>query len=71
MRNYTNLKESLIKLFGARLDSGLMDMAFDANMSVIMSPELKVSGAIGNMHGLNNKTGHVADHVIGIGGTSR
>eukprot|EP01127_Copromyxa_protea_P001824 TRINITY_DN11732_c0_g1_i1.p1 TRINITY_DN11732_c0_g1~~TRINITY_DN11732_c0_g1_i1.p1 ORF type:complete len:763 (-),score=176.58 TRINITY_DN11732_c0_g1_i1:48-2336(-) len=63
-------KESLFKLFNTRLENGLLDMAFDGNLSVVMSPELKVSGAIGHMQSLNVKNSHVADTTIGIGGTS-
>lgn len=69
--SHAPFRESLFKLFNTRLENGLLDMAFDANLNVIMSPELKVAGAIGNLATLNNKTTHVAESTIGVGGTSR
>lgn len=69
--SHAPFRESLFKLFNTKLENGLLDMAFNADLSVTMSPELKVSGAIGNMASLYQKTNHVAEVAIGLGGTSR
>jgi len=64
-------KDSLYKLFRLpTTEPGDLDMAFNANIDLVLSPELKVTGAIGHLASANKKTSHVGESVVGIGGTS-
>lgn len=45
-------------------------MGFLANMKVMCSKEIKVSGAIGQMTSLKTKNSYCSDNEIGIGHTN-
>ncbi|KAI0978743.1 hypothetical protein GJ496_009534 [Pomphorhynchus laevis] len=66
----TLFKDSFMKIF-TKLDiTNKYDMAFNANIEVKTSRELKLCGCIGLCTSLNENKGNVSDQEIGIGGTS-
>eukprot|EP01125_Pyxidicula_operculata_P021756 TRINITY_DN8615_c0_g1_i1.p1 TRINITY_DN8615_c0_g1~~TRINITY_DN8615_c0_g1_i1.p1 ORF type:complete len:765 (-),score=176.71 TRINITY_DN8615_c0_g1_i1:120-2414(-) len=62
-------KQSMRKLF-EKGDDGNIKMRFNINFETIQSPEIKVCGAIGHLHSANNKSTHIGETVMGVGGTS-
>eukprot|EP01126_Amoeba_proteus_P033831 TRINITY_DN3340_c0_g1_i1.p1 TRINITY_DN3340_c0_g1~~TRINITY_DN3340_c0_g1_i1.p1 ORF type:complete len:765 (+),score=134.88 TRINITY_DN3340_c0_g1_i1:95-2389(+) len=66
----SSFRDSLFNLFNTRLENGLMDMAFNGNIHVVLSPEVKVCGVIGHVTSGETKSNHVSEVVTGIGGTS-
>jgi len=51
-------------------EEGQLKMGFNGQLELVMSPELKVKGAIGHMASLAKKSTHVAESSVGIGDTS-
>ena len=67
----TLFKETFKRVF-ARDSKNDFKMAFNANMEVKTSRELKVMGCIGPCVSAENKsTGNVSEQELGIGGTSQ
>lgn len=62
-------KQSFQRVFRTDID-GYLRMGLNANLEVKMSRELRVSGIIGSVVGLRNKTNFVSETEVGIGMTS-
>jgi protein transport protein SEC23 len=63
-------KESFKKFFEVD-DAGELKMGFVAEISVIASKEVKVSGAIGQVTSLKQKNAYVSDNEVGVGQTNK
>ncbi len=73
--NQSVFRESLRKMFEKNPDtaegSGSLQMGFGANIEVISSREVKISGAIGPCASMEKKSPQVAETEIGVGGTTQ
>ncbi|KAJ5078022.1 protein transport protein sec23 [Anaeramoeba ignava] len=69
-------RNSLTRIFQKDITSDSQDidqtdfLCYDATISIATSKELRIAGTIGNCVSANQKTQHVAEAEIGIGGTS-
>lgn len=62
-------KQSFIRMFNTDQE-GNLEMGFLGNLMVKVSKELKISGLLGHAISLDNKSAHVAETSVGLGGTS-
>lgn len=73
--NQSVFRESLRRVFEKAPDTpevpGTMSMGFGANIEVISSREVKVSGAIGPCATMEKKGPNVAEQEVGAGGTTQ
>lgn len=61
---------SLRRLFATDPDDNNdLAIAFNAEMQVLTSKEIKITGALGNVVSLGRKSSHVSSNEVGIGGT--
>lgn len=73
--NQSVFRESLRRVFEKTPDTpempGTMSMGFGANIEVISSREVKLSGAIGPCATMDKKGPNVAETEVGVGGTTQ
>lgn len=68
--SYGYFQQSVQRLLSQSTITGHLNMAFNADMEVIVSKELKICGLIGPAISNQKKGPHVSDTEIGLGGTS-
>jgi len=64
-----NFKKTLQKLF-SKDENGQMKVGFNGSIEVMMSPQLKISGAVGHMYPKQSKSPYISEIGIGISGTN-
>lgn len=64
-------KESFKKFFEVDPTNGELKMGFLSQIKHLVSKEVKINGAIGQVTSLKLKNGYVSDTEIGIGGTNQ
>lgn len=67
--NSTIFKQSFQRVFNQNED-GSLEMGFNANLEIMTTKEIKISGLIGHAVSAGKKTAFVGETEIGIGGTS-
>lgn len=67
--NSTIFKQSFQRVFNQNED-GSLEMGFNANLEIMTTKELKISGLIGHAVSSGKKSSFIGETEIGIGGTS-
>ncbi|BFZ57021.1 GTPase-activating protein S23 [Savitreella phatthalungensis] len=67
--NSTIFKQSFQRVFNQNPD-GSLEMAFNANLDIFTTKEVKISGLIGHAVSAGKKSQYVGETEVGIGGTS-